>query len=305
MIKSIKVTNYLGESLTMDLWRPELSGFAVLNIEGLEPPKADVNITEVATNDGGVYNSARLTTRNIVLEFIFIDGHNGETIEDIRHKSYKYFPIKKEVTLTIETENRTSEVHGYVESNAAIVFDKKVGTQISILCSDPYLYSADRPNITVFSGIEPMFEFPFCNDSIDEPLLEMGSIQNKTEQVITYTGDAEIGVAITIYAIGEASDIAIYNVNTREVMKLDTTKLAALTGSGIIAGDEITINTNSNRKSISLLRDGKKHNILNCLSRDADWFRLVKGDNIFAYTAETGSSNLQFRIENRVIYEGV
>ena len=32
---------------------------------------------------------------------------------------------------------------------------------------------------------------------------------------------------------------------------------------------------------------------------------LAKGDNIFAFTADSGVTNLQFRIENKVIYEGV
>lgn len=40
-------------------------------------------------------------------------------------------------------------------------------------------------------------------------------------------------------------------------------------------------------------------------SKNTDWFTLAKGDNIFAFTADSGVTNLQFRIENKVIYEGV
>lgn len=39
--------------------------------------------------------------------------------------------------------------------------------------------------------------------------------------------------------------------------------------------------------------------------KNTDWFTLAKGDNIFAFTADSGVTNLQFRIENKVIYEGV
>ena len=88
-------------------------------------------------------------------------------------------------------------------------------------------------------------------------------------------------------------------------MRIDTDKMKAFTGSGIVAGDEITICTVKGKKSITLLRNGKTTNILNCLDKAADWFQLAKGDNVFAYTAEEGSSNLQFKIENRIIYEGV
>jgi hypothetical protein len=180
-------------------------------------------------------------------------------------------------------------------------------SDISIICPNPFFYSSGKngKNTTVFYGVEPMFEFPFSNESLFECLLEMGKIQNQTEKVITYNGDSEIGVTITIHAVGEASKIAIYNTGTREIMRIDTDKLAAFTGSGIIAGDDIIICTVKGNKSINLQRAGKITNILNCLEKNADWFQLTKGDNIFAYTAETGSSNLQFKIENRIVYEGV
>ena len=75
--------------------------------------------------------------------------------------------------------------------------------------------------------------------------------------MVAYNGDAEIGVTITIHAIGEVSNITIYNTGTREVMRIDTDKLEKFTGSGIIAGDEIIICTVKGNKSITLLRNGK------------------------------------------------
>ena len=110
---------------------------------------------------------------------------------------------------------------------------------------------------------------------------------------------------IYIHAIGPATNINIYNTETREVMSINTTKLEALTGKGIVASDDIIINTLKGEKSITLVREGKSYNILNCLDKNTDWFTLVKGYNIFAFTAESGVTNLQFRIENKVIYEGV
>ena len=88
-------------------------------------------------------------------------------------------------------------------------------------------------------------------------------------------------------------------------MTIDTVKLEKLTGRGLIAGDDIIINTLKGEKSITLVRSGVSYNILNCLDKNTDWFTLVKGDNIFAFTADSGVTNLQFRIENKVIYEGV
>lgn len=307
MIYSLAVTNFLGDRIRLELGKPENTGFLIKSITGLGPVKANVNTTEVATNDGSMFNSARLSQRNVVIQMVFVNSIYGEDIEAIRQKSYKYFPIKKNVELVIETDNRYVRTTGYIESNEPDIFSKQEGTQISIICPDPYFYSAseDGDNVTDFYSIDPMFEFPFSNESLTEPLLVFGEIQIKTEGVITYSGDSEIGVMIYIHAIGPAEYINIYNTETREVMTIDTVKLEKLTGRGLIAGDDIIINTLKGEKSITLVRSGVSYNILNCLDKNTDWFTLVKGDNIFAFTADSGVTNLQFRIENKVIYEGV
>lgn len=307
MIYSFAVTNYLGDRIKLELGRPDISGFLIKSVTGLGPVKANVNTTEVVTNDGSMFNSARLSQRNIVFQLAFVNTVYGETIEDVRQKSYKYFPAKKSVEIAIETDNRYVKIKGYVEFNEPDIFSSQEGTQISIICPDPYFYSAgeDGNNVTDFYTIDPVFEFPFSNESLTEPLLAFGEIQIKTEGVITYHGDSEIGVVIYIHAIGKATNINIYNTETREVMSINTDRLEQLTGKDLVASDDIVINTAKGEKSITLVREGVSYNILNCLDKNTDWFSLSKGDNIFAFTAETGVTNLQFRIENQVIYEGV
>ncbi len=303
MIKTVTAINYLGETLELDLRNPEKSGLFVKSIKGLGPSRGIINTTEVSTNDGSIYNSARKSQRNIVMQLGFLWKN---TIEDSRHLTYKYFPVKKQVTLIIETDSRRCMTTGYVESNEPDIFSKGTGCQISIICPDPLFYSLDNESssTTVFSGIEPMFEFAFENEGMEDTI-EFGDIRTKTENVVTYDGDDEVGVRITIFALGPATNITIYNSITRERMTIDTSKIEAITGQGIVARDEITICTVKGNKGITLLRDGKTTNILNCLGKNIDWFQLSKGDNVFAYSAEMGASNLQFRIDNDVVYEGV
>lgn len=303
MIKSVTVTNYLGDSLKLELTRPEKSGFIVKSIDGLGPVKANINTTEVSTNDGSIFNSARLNQRNITMNLLFMQT-GSESIEDVRQKSYRYFPLKKKLTISIETDNRTLETDGYVESNEPNIFSKQEGCFISIVCPSSYFYSIDK-NETVLAGIQSAFEFPFGNESIYEPLLEIGITNHYTERTVVYRGDSEIGITITIHALGDVENLTIYNLGTREVMRIDTDKIKALTGSGIITGDDIIISTIKGNKYITLLREGVTTNILNCLSKNTDWFRLSKGDNRFAFTAESGDSYVQLKIENKIIYEGV
>ena len=304
MIKSVTITNHLDESIKLDLFNPEESGFIIKSIEGLGPVKANINFKELATNDGAIDNSARLSSRNIVMSLQFMES---PTIEETRLKSYKYFPIKRNIKFLIETDSRICETIGRVETNVPTIFSNAEGCQISILCSNPYFYSAGEngTNQTIFYGTEPLFEFPFSNDSLTEDVMEFGSIENRTEGMIYYDGDAEIGITIQIHAVGEAEGLVIYNTKTREIMRINDDKLKSLMGSGIQAGDEITITTSRGEKGIYMLRNGVTTNILNSLEKPIKWFQLSKGDNTFAYTASAGLTNLQFRIENKVIYEGV
>ncbi len=230
MIKSLVVTNHLGESITLELGAPEKSGLLVVNVDGLGPSKANINMTDMASNDGSLYTSARVTPRNIVMTLKML-WH--PTIEDARQLTYKYFPLKKRIKITIHTDNRSAMCYGYVESNEPVIFSKEEHTQISIICPDPFLYS-ESPITTIFAGIDARFEFPFSNESLTEPLLEMSEMKTDTSEVITYDGDGNPGIVISIHALGPVEMLTIHNTDTRETLKLDTTRLETLTGYGII-----------------------------------------------------------------------
>lgn len=304
MIKTVTVTNYLGESLTLELKNPWDVGIAITKIEGLGPVKADINSTEISSGDGARFNSARISTRNIVFTFRLLEA---PTVEDSRQKTYKYFPIKTNVTLLFETDNRLCQITGYVESNKPNIFSEEEDTQISIICPNPYFISMSNGgmNTVVFFGDEPVFEFPFSNESLTDPLIVFSNIKLRQEEIVPYDGDSEVGFTIKMHALGEVRQITIYNTKTRETMKIDTDILNEITGSGITAGDEITISTIKGDKHITLLRNGEEINILNALGKDVDWFQLAKGDNRFAYICEYGAENLEFSINYQTLYEGV
>lgn len=304
MIKTVTVTNYLGESLTLELKNPWDVGIAITKIEGLGPVKADINSTEISSGDGARFNSARISTRNIVFTFRLLEA---PTVEDSRQKTYKYFPIKTNVTLLFETDNRLCQITGYIESNKPNIFSEEEDTQISIICPNPYFISMSNGgmNTVVFFGDEPVFEFPFSNESLTDPLIVFGNIKLRQEEIVPYDGDSEVGFTIKMHALGEVRQITIYNTKTRETMKIDTDILNEITGSGIVAGDEITISTIKGDKHITLLRNGEEINILNALGKDVDWFQLAKGDNRFAYICEYGAENLEFSINYQTLYEGV
>lgn len=301
MIKAVTVVNHLGESLRMELGNFEESGFLISNIDGIGPGDADISTTELSATDGGVYNSSRLQSRNITIDIIF---YSKDSIEDIRQKTYRYFPLKKSVLLVFETDNRALQIDGYVESNNPDIFSEQEGTTISIICPNPYFYSVGS-DVSVFSGIESMFEFPFCNDSLTERLLIFSEIRVKYENVIYYEGDAETGVVMKIHFVGPASGLSIFNVNLRQIMKIDIAKIEAIVGSAIEYGDDLYISTVRGNKSLLFYRAGKEYNVLNALDRESQWITLDIGENVIAFTADEGDTNLQFEVYNDILYGGV
>lgn len=300
MIKKITVTNYVGDSLELDPFHPEDSGFIIKSIDGLGPVKSSINTAESATMDGSIYNSAKSEQRNIVFDFQFM---SDSSIEDVRLKSYKFFPNKKQLTIRVETDRRTAEITGYVEENKPDIFSENEGCQVSIICPDPYFYSVEEQE-TTFSGVNPRFTFPFSNP-VGEKTLIMGDIVRYKERTINYYGDEETGVTIKIHATGPIENITIYNAKTDESMNINTDKIRALTGSGIIAKDDIIINTVKGHKSMKLIRDGITTNILSALGRGQKWFTLAIGENVFYHVVSSGEQFMDLTISNRVLYEGV
>lgn len=300
MINSITVTNHLQESITIDMRSPEQSGFFIVSIDGLGPSKADINLTEMAGLDGSNYNSARAGPRNIVLELGFLEN---PTIETMRQKAYKYFPLKRQITFQINADNRIAKTIGYVESNEPNIFSSEETTVISIICPEAYLL--DEFNVTtVFSSLTPVFEFPFSNESLVSKLIVLGTLTGSTIKSVIYEGDAQIGILIHIHAVGAASGVTITDAITLESIAIDSTKLATIVGSDIVAGDDIYISTVKGNKYATLTRSSTVYNILGALD-DPDWFMLEKGDNLYAFTATSGLANLEFEIINDVAYEGI
>ena len=310
MIKSVTAVNFKGESIKMDLFHPESSGFIIIKIDGIGPGKATVTKNDSKVYDGGTITSARLPSRNIKMEIQFLWVNS---IEDVRHKSYKYFPLKKPITLIFETDTRTVEIEGVVESNEPDIFSSEESTNISIICPDPYFYASgeNARSRTEFSGINPMFEIPsdigYSNESLTEALTEISTLYVQSERGIMNYGEVDIGVVISIKPLAIVKGIlTISNVTLGQNMSFDLNKIKTITENDFHLGDELVINTLRGKKSVTLVREGKNYNALSCIDTRTDWIYLTSGENTFTYYLDgEGIEDLQFSVTNSILYEGV
>lgn len=302
MIKSITVTNFKNERLTLELDKPWNSGFYVKEVDGLGPTKANINTTEFSGSDGGEFNSARAEIKNITLSLGLLQNPD---IETMRQLSYKYFPLKKKLTLTVETDNRKASIDGYVESNEPDIFSENESIQISIICPNPWWYSEDT--ISVFRGTEYLFEFPYSNEGFD-PVTDFGEQYSTRYRIIDYEGDVDCGVTMLMHATGFVNGrITVANTTHNEVLYIDLNKVKTIMGTdyGLKVGDEILVNTTKGERYITLYRDALYYNILNAIPRGCSWLQLYHGENRIGYSVSDGLENMEFRILNKTLYEGM
>jgi len=172
MIQSFKIENYLGESLFLDIRKPEDTGFLITSVTGLNLPKIDIASQNYSTYDGSHFGNKHVNMRNIVMNITYyLDNKDKTDIESLRWKLYRYFLPKTELTFYATNEHGTFRINGYVESNEINIFSKEEGSQISILCEDPNFTKDEDERVITVGTIDPLFHFPFSIEMDEnEPL---------------------------------------------------------------------------------------------------------------------------------------
>ena len=268
---TLKIQRANGAEITLTGRETE---FQVIDIEGLNPPKAQVNITSLAGFDGGKFNSAKLETRPIVITIKI----NGDA-EANRLFLYDVFRPKELIRMFYKNDRRDIYADGIVDSVECTAFTNAELAQVSITCPDPYLKSVEEIISDVTDTLS-LFHFPFFINT-NEPIPFSTYSNNETVNVYN-DSDAGTGVNIEIDFTGAVAKLELKNTTTGEGLTLVDS---------FIADDRVFINTNQGHKSIRRLRNGVSTNIFSKLQKGSIFFGLVPGDNEIDFRADNGSSN--------------
>ena len=280
------VENAYGEQL-------ELSNnprYSITGITGLSPADAQINLTKNAGFDGSTYNSSYVGERTISITMRI-----NSPAEENRILLYKYFKTKSPVKLYYKNGVRDVYINGYVQSEPISMFDTKPKeiAQISILCPQPYFVRTDD-DLQTFSGVEPLFEFPFSIPETGQSFSEIIILQ---EQDVYNYGDVEVGCIFDIHAVGNVTYPKIYNSVTQEHMYINQS---------MVAGDTIRINTIRGQKSIWMVdHDNVKTNIIGKFVSGSTWLQLAPGDNLLIVDANAHPENMVVYVTTINHYEGV
>jgi len=314
MLLSVNVLNPSNDELIMELTNPEKSGFTIRHIDGIGPTKSNINVYDVPSIDGGLFNSARTQYRNIVLKlgymWITTGDHTTPTIEDARHLSYKYFPLKRKIRLEFVTDYRTLYIDGYIESNEPDIFSKDEVTTISVICPDPNFYASDTEYGYINYANQNEFEFPFDNDSLNEKLIEFSSIYPSNSCKIDYKGDNITGVKMELYFedwIPSSQEMTISFINKIQssVITVNPNRIVKTSKYKVCPGSRLIINGKPGSKGVEFQRLFKTYNVFNAITLEDDWPTLYPGENTIVLRAGGSTDAIKGRVIYNTLYDGV
>lgn len=175
MIKTVSVVNQFGDEISTNFVGAYEAPYVITKIEGHGPVGADINLTQFATNDGAMFNSARVGERTLTLTLAVV-AQPGKTIEHARRWIYKTYAVKNRVEMAFVTDTGTYIMTGYVEKCEPDIFEKITKVKITIVCPDPYFY-APANTVKSISSVKGGFEFPFADNTTyidNETLMSIG-----------------------------------------------------------------------------------------------------------------------------------
>lgn len=282
---TLTVENTKGEQLRLT---QNESIYQIASIDGLTPPKANINTTTIAGMNGARFKSSYIQTRNVVIT-VAVQGE----VEKNRLRLYNFFGTGQWCKLYYSNSSRDVYCEGYCETVDGSLFVMSQRIQISILCPDPYFRSLTEM-VSDISKTFANFEFPF---SIDEEGKEFSIIDEHREADVYNPGEIACGVIIRIYAEADGIENPIIrNVLTGEYLGVEVT---------LDQGDVLEINTNKGQKAITKYIDAVPQNEINGLMNGSTWFQLEPGLNRFYYEADTLDLFLKIEFLHNILYEGV
>lgn len=282
----LTLENQAGDQLSFGHGSP----FTISEIDGLNPPSATINTSQIAMLDGAKFNSSKVDMRTINIAFaIEYDAAKN------RLEVFKVLKSKQWVQMNYTSQYRNVFIAGYIQSIGITYFAMKQMVTCTILCPSPYFKDAQEM-IDSLVNILGAFHFPFASTASPKQLI-MGKIFNEIGMVVENDGDVDTGIILVLYARQAVSNPKVYNYITQDYIGVQY---------DMLAGDHITIDTRQGEKSVTLLRNGVETNLFNYLMEGSTWLQLDANGSTFVHEVGTGdASTLNMTIKHYNLYEGV
>ncbi len=286
MSKKIVCESYLGERITFEYSFP----FFLESVEGLHEVVGVVAGMKSAYSIGESYIGTSIEKRNIT-----ITGAIRDDIINNRQKLYRIFALKTLGTLYYYEDNLKRKINYRVESIKISESGLHRHFNISLICPNPYFTDFDKTTLQMSTWL-PSFHFPL---KIPQTTGMVFGRKNTTLMVVINNNtNIEFGMTIIFTANDTVVNPSLFNVDSREEMKIEKT---------MSAGDKIIVNTHRQNKNIIYIpiSTGIQENINNLMVYGSKFLQVHHGINTYRYNADSGINNLETVIEYSNEYEAV
>jgi hypothetical protein len=286
MARKIVCENYLNEKITFEFKFP----FFLESVDGLHEVTGVVAGMKSAYAIGENYIGTTIEKRNIIIK-----GAIRDDVITNRQKLYRQFPLKSTGTLYYYEDDLERKIDYKVES---IQIDDKglhKHFQISLICPDPYFTDLETTSLQMATW-SPAFKFLLKIPK--DTGIKFGTKNTTSMATIENDTNIEFGMTITFTANDDVVNPSMFNVDTREEMKIEK-KMST--------GDKIIVNTYRQNKNIIYIpvSTGIEENINNLMVYGSKFLQVHHGSNTFRYNADDGEDNLEAVIEYVNEYEAV
>ncbi len=286
MSKKIVCENYLKEKITFEYKFP----FFLKSVDGLHEVLGVVAGMKSAYAIGENYIGTSIEKRNIIIK-----GAIRDDVISNRQKLYRVFPLKSTGTLYYYEDGLERKIEYKVES---IQIDNKglhKQFQISLICPDPYFTDLEKTQLQMATWSP---NFKFILKIPHDTGIKFGVKNTTSMATIQNDTNIEFGMTLTFTANDTVVNPSLFNVDSREEMKIEKT---------MEAGDKIIVNTYRQNKNIIYIpaSTGIEENINNLMVYGSKFLQVHHGSNTYRYNADTGVDNLEAVIEYVNEYEAV
>lgn len=286
MAKKIICESYLGDKITFEYKFP----FFLESVEGLHEVLGVVSGMKSAYAIGESYIGTSVEKRNIIIK-----GAIRDDVINCRQKLYRVFPLKTIGTFYYYEGDLKRKIEYRVESIKIPEKGIYKHFQISLICQNPYFTDIDKKTLQMATW-SPAFKFLL---KIPQSTGIKFGVKNTTSMVvIENNNNLEYGMTIIFTANDIVKNPSLFNVDSREEMKIEKT---------MQAGDKIIVHTYRENKNIYYvsISTGIEENINNLMVYGSKFLQVHHGQNTFRYNADENVDSLEAVIEYLTEYEAI
>jgi len=282
-------TNEKGQSLTFGDSAPLL----VTKIDGLGSPQNEIYRQKSPYQDGTTVTHTALNERELMLEGVILASRQDR--QKYRQVLLQTFNPKLRGFLIYENGSVRKKIECVPELAPSFPSNMQENYQqflITLLCPNPFWQDVERTKaeIAIWRGA---LEFPL---ELAEEGIEVGFREPSLIVNVFNPGDVPCGMEIRFKALATVVNPSLFNVNTREYIKINKT---------MTAGEILKVTTHFGNKRVESHLNGVTSNAFNWLDLDSVFLQLDPGDNLLRYDAEEGLDNLEADIYFTPQYLGV